>query len=54
VRPQGEVTINGLAWRLSNVRGDELALVDTSSGRTVIIVGRAPLDEMKALASSLH
>ena len=53
VRPHGDVTVNGKAWRSSTVRGDELALVDTSSERTLIVVGRAGLDEMTTLAQSL-
>jgi len=53
VRPQGDVTVNGKTWRSSTVRGDESALVDTSSERTVIVVGQAGLDEMTKLAQSL-
>jgi Protein of unknown function (DUF4245) len=54
VRPQGEVIVNGRAWRSSNVRGDEQALVDTTNERTVIAVGQASVDELTALAASLH
>jgi hypothetical protein len=53
VSPQGDVIVNGKAWRSSTVRGEELALVDTSPERTVIVVGRARLDEITALAQSL-
>jgi hypothetical protein len=54
VRPQGEVTVNGEPWRSSTVRGNERALVDTSPGRTLIVVGQAGLDELTALAQSLR
>jgi len=54
VRPQGEVTVNGRAWRSSTVRGDELAVVDSSNDRTVIVVGRATIDELTALAAALR
>jgi Protein of unknown function (DUF4245) len=54
VRPQGQVTVNGQLWQSSTVRGDERALVDTSSERTLMVVGRASLDELTVLAQSLH
>ncbi|HEY7225702.1 MAG TPA: DUF4245 domain-containing protein [Micromonosporaceae bacterium] len=66
----GEVTVGGTSWQLSRVRGEEQALVlagvenggttgaTTASGATVnrivIVVGRAPLDELTALAASLR
>jgi hypothetical protein len=54
VRPDGEVTVNGQTWTRSVVRGDERALVHVESGRMVIIVGRAPIEEMTSLAASLR
>lgn len=53
VRPQGEVVVAGQAWASSIVRGDERALVQTGPVRTLIVVGRAPLDELTTLAASL-
>jgi hypothetical protein len=53
VRPEGEVTIDGRAWRSSLVRDGERALVDAAEDRTIIVVGRAPLEELTALADSL-
>ncbi len=53
VDPQGEVTVDGRAWRSSLVRGDERALVDVQDARTIIVVGHAPLEELIALAESL-
>jgi hypothetical protein len=54
VRPQGDVAVNGRLWRSSNVRGNERALVDASSEVTVIVVGRAGVDELTMLAGSLR
>jgi hypothetical protein len=54
VRPQGELTVGGQAWSHSIVRGDERALVNTGGGRTIIVVGRASVDELTALAGSLR
>jgi hypothetical protein len=54
VRPQGEVAVNGRLWRSSSVRGDERALVNASNGATVIVVGRAGVDELSVLAGSLR
>ena len=46
-------TVEGRSWQSYAVRGDELALVFTASGRTLIVVGRADLDELKMLVSTL-
>lgn len=54
VRPQGELIVNGRSWTRSLVRGDEQALVLAADGRTIIIVGRAPVEELTALAESLR
>jgi hypothetical protein len=61
-RSQGEVLVDGQAWGSAVVRGNERSLVRTEtvrSGegqtvRTVIVVGRAPLDELTTLAGSLQ
>lgn len=54
VRSQGEVRIDGQAWASSMVRGTERALVLAEPDRTVIVVGRAPLDELTTFASALR
>jgi hypothetical protein len=54
VRPQGQVMVRGQEWTSSLVRGDEHALVLTETVRTIIVVGRAPLDELTTLAASLR
>jgi hypothetical protein len=54
VRSQGDVAVNGVAWRSSVVRGDERALVESSPTRTVIVVGSAGLNELTTLAQSLR
>lgn len=54
VRPDGEVVVAGRPWTRSIVRNDERSLVLVEEERTVIIVGRAPAEEMTALAESLR
>jgi len=54
VRPDGEVVVAGQSWTRSIVRGDERSLVLVEDGRTIIIVGRAPVEEMITLAESLR
>ena len=54
VRPDGEVTVNDRTWTRSLVRGEERALVQAETGRIVIIVGRAPTEEMTELAAALR
>ena len=54
VRPDGEVMVAGRAWTRSVVRGDERSLVLVESDRIIVIVGRAPADEMTELAGSLR
>ncbi len=54
VRTQGQVTVSGKTWQSSVVRGDERTLVDTSAERTLIVIGRAELDELTVLVQSLR
>jgi len=54
VRPDGEVVVAGQSWTRSIVRGDERSLVLVEEGRTIVIVGRAPVEEMITLAESLR
>lgn len=54
VRPDGEVVVDERTWTRSVVRGDERALVQLEEGRIIVIVGRAPNDELTALADSLR
>jgi Protein of unknown function (DUF4245) len=54
VRPDGEVIVDERAWTRSVVRGDERALVQIEDVRIIVIVGRAPDDELTALADSLR
>jgi hypothetical protein len=54
VRPDGEVVVNERAWTRSVVRGDERALVQVEDGRIIVIVGRAPNEELTALAEALR
>ena len=53
-RPQGEVSVAGQAWTSSIVRGDERALVSTTAARTIVVVGRATLDDLTVLAGALR
>jgi hypothetical protein len=54
VRPDGEVVVNDRSWTRSVVRGNEIALVHAETARMVIIVGRAPIEELMALAAALR
>lgn len=54
VRPDGEVVVAGRPWTRSVVRGDERSLVLVESDRVIVIVGRAPAEEMTELAGSLR
>jgi hypothetical protein len=54
VRPDGEVVVAGRPWTRSVVRGDERSLVLVESEHIIVIVGRAPIEEMTALAESLR
>jgi hypothetical protein len=54
VRPQGETTVAGRPWTSSIVRGNERALVDTTTARTLIVVGQASFDDLTTLAASLR
>jgi hypothetical protein len=53
VQPQGEVMVDDQQWTHSIVRGDERALVNIGTERTIVIVGRVSLDELTAFAGSL-
>jgi hypothetical protein len=54
VEPTGQVTVDGDTWRTYRARGDELALVFTDAERTLLIQGRAAIEEFTALAASLN
>jgi hypothetical protein len=54
VRPDGEVVVDERAWTRSVVRGDERALVQLEDGRIIVIVGRAPAEELTTLADALR
>ncbi len=53
IRPTGTEAIAGREWQSYQVRGGELALVLTGPDRTVILVGRADMPELRRLAESL-
>ena len=53
VRPAGMVDISGHQWQSYQVRNDERALVLTDRERTLIVIGRAPADELRVLAAAL-
>jgi hypothetical protein len=48
------VSVAGQAWTSSIVRGDERALVSTTAARTIVVVGRATLDDLTVLAGALR
>ena len=54
-RPDGSAQLNGATWqRFTGGRPDEKALVLSSSNRTVIVVGKAGDDDLRALAAALR
>jgi hypothetical protein len=53
VRPAGMVDIAGRQWQSYQVRNDERALVLTDRERTLIVIGRAGVDELRALAAAV-
>jgi hypothetical protein len=53
VRPAGTVDIAGKPWQSYEVRNDERALVLTDRERTLIVIGRAEADELRALAAAV-
>ena len=52
-RPIGTVEVRGRQWQSHEVRGDERALVLTGADRTLIVIGRAELDELRQLAAAV-
>ena len=54
VRPQGEVSVDGQPWTHSIARGEERALVSIDDDRTIVVVGRAGLDELTTFVGSLR
>lgn len=52
-QPQGTVEIGGRAWQRYTARPGERALVLLEPGRTVIVVGQTPEEELRRLAASL-
>jgi uncharacterized protein DUF4245 len=48
------VNAGGLTWGVVNAKDSALALVDTESGRTVIITGHASQAELQEFAASLR
>ncbi|ROT32149.1 DUF4245 domain-containing protein [Micromonospora sp. HM5-17] len=52
-QPQGTVEIAGRGWQRYTARAGELALVLLEPGRTVIVVGQAPEEDLRHLAASL-
>jgi hypothetical protein len=53
VRPVGTEDISGRPWQSYEVRGDERALVRTDTDRTLIVIGRAEMAELRALAAAV-
>jgi hypothetical protein len=52
-RLTGTVTVAGQDWQRYAARKDETALVRTEPGRTLIVIGHAPDEELVRLAGSL-
>ncbi|MGH3742377.1 MAG: DUF4245 domain-containing protein [Micromonosporaceae bacterium] len=48
------VKINGAEWRKHQGRGEEHALVRVEKERAIVVLGRAPLKELRTLAASLR
>jgi len=53
-RPGGSVRIHGVSWQAYPGRDGERALVWLQPRRTVLVLGRAPMDELRAMAGSLR
>ena len=53
VRPVGTEDISGRPWQSYEVRGDERALVRTDAERSLIVIGRAGMAELRALAAAV-
>ncbi|MGH3735122.1 MAG: DUF4245 domain-containing protein [Micromonosporaceae bacterium] len=53
-RPDGTVRIGGRDWQTYPGRESERAVVLTEPRRTVIVLGQAPDEELRALATSLR
>jgi len=53
-QPLDPVTLAGRSWQSYDVRAGERALVLTDSDRTVVVIGRADVADIHALASSLR
>ena len=53
--PDGTVDVSGTAWqRYAGLRPQEKAIVLATSGRTIIVVGKADERDLVTLAGSLH
>jgi hypothetical protein len=52
-RPDGTKRIKGRSWQSYPGRGKERALVLLEPKRTIVVLGKAPAEELAALASSL-
>jgi len=52
-RDRGSDRVDGHEWRRYTARKGENALVLAESGRTIVIVGDAPLDQVRTLAASV-
>ncbi len=53
--PDGPVDVGGTAWqRFTGLRPQERAIVLSTTGRTIIVVGKADERDLTTLAASLH
>jgi hypothetical protein len=53
VRPEGNETIQATPWQSYVLKSGEQALVRIESGRTVIVIGRAEVAELRELAQAV-
>lgn len=51
---QGDIDINGKRWKIYSAREGETAYVLLEPGRTIIVIGDAKDEELRALAGSLR
>jgi hypothetical protein len=53
-RPLGSADIGGRSWQRYDGRGGELVLVLLEPDRTVMVLGRAPIEDLRTLAAQIR